>query len=312
MILVRERKDAPAFYINKADLTSTLRSSQPANQGAVKRVRPGGCLEGQEERARSHWSSPLQRPQPSYANKLGSFPPCCCPRQSPASLDTTPFTQRVEDLRCTTHDTWQYGPRPPKRPSLITRQVLHAHCFKPRLLRVPTVRQALGAHAFVGTWGGTLLGSQWGQWGLRSGRACTQKRKKAAGPINQREAGRAAPGSSLLCGLVWGWAGQPSCWWPWLLHQGQGQILTQSSRCCCSGGEWRCLWPGQAKSPLPRPFPSLSQQLLPTVPPHLSPPTGPMLSPIYTLVKPQQLPRQVIRPRIRPQSALDQNQLLSS
>ena len=203
LILVRERQDALAFYINKADLTSTRRPSQPANQGAVKRVRPGGCLEGQEERARSHWSSPLQRPQPSYANKLGSFPPCCCPRQSPASLDTTPFTQRVEDLRRARHDTWRYGPRPPKRPSLITRQVLHARCFKPRLLRVPTGCQALGAHTFVGAWGGTFLGSKWGQWGLRSGRACTQKRKKGAGAINKREAGRAAPGSSLLCGLGW-------------------------------------------------------------------------------------------------------------
>lgn len=89
LILVRERQDVFTFYINKASQSSPRRPNQP--RGSL-RVRPGGCLspgkaEEQQEKGRSHGSTPLQRPQPSYAKQAQLLPSGgCCPRQSPASL----------------------------------------------------------------------------------------------------------------------------------------------------------------------------------------------------------------------------------
>lgn len=117
------------------------------------------------------------------------------------------------------------------------------------------------------------------------GRACTQKREKGSGPTGQREAGRAVPGSSLLCGL--GRDGRPSWWWPQLWPSGQGQTLPQSTDAAVSERRGPVCGPDSEITPPPYLFPhyqrsSSSWFLLPS--PH--PPA---------LVRPQQLPHQIMK-----------------
>lgn len=132
------------------------------------------------------------------------------------------------------------------------------------------------------------------------------------------EAGKAAPGSSLLWGLgaslLWslGWAAK--------LVVAMAPASSQSSKCCCSeGGDPFCGLdrPSHTSPPSsPLPFPTKA------APPYgsSSPPYQRLESRLHPGQGPTQLACQISRPSIRPQSALrgqqslrcGQRQLLSS
>lgn len=187
--------------------------------------------EGQHQKARSHRRSgpPARDPSPPVQNWLGSFLPSVLPptHQGPASLDPTPAPQRAEDLQCAGTTQGNRGPAPP--------QEHHAHwvkpftpaVLKPRLMSTDCVPGPGG----LSTW-----------WGLR--RDPPRPAVGTMGTINQSEAGRAAPGSSLLCGL--GQAGlgsQAGGGRGSNIRSGADQTLPQSSRCCCSREGWPYLRP---------------------------------------------------------------------
>lgn len=224
---------------------------------------PGGTAPESQEPPEER--PPARDPSPPVQNWLGSFLPSVLPptHQGPASLDPTPAPQRAEDLQRAGTTQGNRGPAPP--------QEHHAHwvkpftpaVLKPRLMSTDCVPGPGG----LSTW-----------WGL--GRDPPRPAVGTMGTINQSEAGRAAPGSSLLCGL--GQAGlgsQAGGGRGSNIRSGADQTLPQSSRCCCSREGWPYLWPAWAESHLPSLFPSLSQQLLPTASPHLPPPTGPTPEP---------------------------------